>query len=62
MVARRKPRPVPQWEITFIKSTPARYLGRVDAPDEAAALKEAAKEFKISDVLQNRLVARRILQ
>jgi len=48
-----------RWLIAFIKATPARYLGSVYAPDEAAAIEAAAREFKIGDALRNRLVALR---
>jgi len=61
MVSRKKPsKPAAhRWRITLIKATPAKYLGSVDAPDEAAAIETAAREFKISDALRNRLVALR---
>jgi len=61
MVARKKPsKPAEhRWQISFVKATPAKYLGRVDAPDEATAIEAAAREFKIDDTLKNRLVARR---
>jgi len=48
-----------RWQITLIKATPAKYLGSVYAPDEAAAIEAAAREFKVPDQLPNRLVARR---
>ena len=48
-----------RWQISLIKATPAKYLGSVDAPDEATAIEAAAREFKIDDTLKNRLVARR---
>jgi len=61
MVARKKPsKPAEhRWQISLIKATPAKYLGSVYAPDEATAIEAAAREFKISDALKNRLVARR---
>jgi hypothetical protein len=43
----------------LIKGTPAKYLGHVHARDEAEAIKEAAKEFKVADALPDRIVARR---
>src|SRR5262245_13097522 len=43
------PRSPVSMEATLIKGTPARYLGHVDAKDEASAIDEAAKEFKVSD-------------
>jgi len=60
MVARKKPSEPAEhrWQISFIKATPV-YLGDVYARDEATAIEEAAREFKIDDTLKNRLVARR---
>jgi len=37
-----------------IKSTPAKYLGSVYAPDEAAPIEAAAQELKVPDHLQYR--------
>ena len=48
-----------RWSISLIKATPAKYLGAVYAKDEADAVKEAVKEFKISEALQDRIVATR---
>jgi len=45
--------------MTLIKGTPAKYLGHVHAKDEAEAIKEAAKEFKVAEALQDRIVATR---
>jgi len=61
MVSRKKPsKPADhRWQISLIKATPAKYLGSVYAPDEAAAIEAAAREFKVPDQLPNRLVARR---
>jgi len=36
-----------RWSISLIKATPAKYLGQVFAKDEAEAIREAAKEFKV---------------
>jgi hypothetical protein len=47
------------WRATLIKGTPAKYLGYVDAPDEKSAIEEAAKEFKISDTLRDRIAVQR---
>jgi hypothetical protein len=42
-------------------ATPAEFIGYVKAPDEEQAIKEAIKEFEISDPeKQKRLVARRV--
>lgn len=43
----------------MIKATAARYLGQVFAKDEAEAIKEAVKEFKIGEALRDRIVAKR---
>src|SRR5262249_31071921 len=61
MVARKKPSKPPEhrWQISLIKATPAKYLGSVYAPEEAAAIEAAAREFKIDDMLKSRLVALR---
>jgi len=46
-----------RWRMTLIKGTPAKYLGYVDAKDEAEAIREAAKEFKAPEALLDRIVA-----
>jgi hypothetical protein len=43
----------------LIKATPAKYLGQAFAKDEAEAIREGAKEFKIGEALWDRIVARR---
>jgi hypothetical protein len=48
-----------RWRISLLKGTPAKFLGYIEAPDEKAAIEAAAKEYKIADVLGDRLVARR---
>jgi len=48
-----------RWSITLLKATPAKYLGQVFATNQAEAIKEAAKEFKVPEALHDRLVARR---
>ena len=49
------------WRITQIKSTPARLLGRVYAPDAESAIRRVIEEFEITNPeLQKRLVAQRI--
>jgi hypothetical protein len=42
-----------------VKGTPAKLLGHVEAPDEAAAIKQAIEEFRVAPELQGRLLARR---
>jgi hypothetical protein len=46
-------------DIYHIKGTPAALLGRVEAPDEETAIKNAIEEFNISPALQKRLLAQR---
>jgi hypothetical protein len=48
-----------RWTISLIKATPAKYLGQVFATSEAEAIKEAVKEFNVTEVLRDRIVARR---
>ena len=35
------------------------YLGYLEAPDEAAAIEAAAREFNVPEALRDRIVARR---
>jgi hypothetical protein len=54
------PKEMHSWRIHRIRSTPAAYIGIVEAPDEEAAIQVAIKEFKITDSdEQKRLVATR---
>ena len=46
-----------RWRIMI--STPAQYVGHVYANDEAEAIDEAVKGFKVAEALQDRIVARR---
>lgn len=48
-----------RWRATLIKGTPAKFLGHVDAPDEETAREQAAKEFKVSEVLKDRVAVLR---
>ena len=36
-----------RWRISRLKATPAQYIGEVEAPDEASAIKKAIEEFRI---------------
>jgi hypothetical protein len=47
-----------RWQI-YHKSTPAKFIGTVNAPDEAAALKKAVSELEIDPKIRNRIVAMR---
>jgi hypothetical protein len=51
--------PVHTWRVGLIGKTPMRYLGRVEAPDQQAAIDAAAVEFRINAALRNKLVAQR---
>jgi hypothetical protein len=48
-----------RWSISLIKATPAKYLGQVFATNEAEAIKEAVKEFRVAENLRDRLMARK---
>jgi hypothetical protein len=48
-----------RWRATLIKGTPAKFLGHVDAPDEATAREQAAREFNVSEVLKDRVAVQR---
>ena len=45
--------------VALIKGTHGKELGYVYAEDDAEAVKEAMKEFKIAEALQDRIVATR---
>ena len=38
-----------RWRVTLLKATLAKYLGHVEAVDEATAIEKAAKEFRVPD-------------
>jgi hypothetical protein len=46
-----------QWRITRIRATPAALIGYVNAPDAEQAIKEAIREFGITDPEQQRRLA-----
>jgi hypothetical protein len=49
------------WNVYRLRGTPARFVGIVEAPDEATAIKKAIEEFKITDpAMQKRLLAQRV--
>ena len=48
-----------RWQIYHIKSTPAKFIGTVTAPDEETALRNAVVELDIEHNLRSRLVAMR---
>jgi hypothetical protein len=48
-----------EWRITRILSSPAELIGHVEAPDDEEAIKEAIRQFGITDPQhQKRLAAR----
>jgi len=47
------------YRASLLTGTPAKFLGYVMATDDRAAEEEAAREYKISAVLPNRIVVRR---
>jgi hypothetical protein len=51
-----------RFRVALLEGDPAMfvgYLGYVEADDEKAAIEAAAREFKIAETLQDRIVARR---
>jgi hypothetical protein len=57
---RKEPQPPKEaslltWEIYLARSTPAKYVGRVEAADADAAIEAATKEFEVKD--PKRLIA-----
>lgn len=57
----KKPVKQYEWRITRIKSTPAALYGAVTAREAASAIKQAIKEFEITNPdHQKRLVAQRV--
>jgi len=47
------------WAIVLIRGTPAAVIGHVEAPDAASAIKEAIRQFNITDPKQQRRLAAR---
>jgi hypothetical protein len=48
------------WSIYRLRGTPAAFIGIVDAPDEASAIKKAIEDYNITDPEgQKRLIAQR---
>jgi hypothetical protein len=46
-----------EWRITRIRSTPAALIGHVEAPDAEQVIKEAIREFGITDPQQQKRLA-----
>jgi hypothetical protein len=50
-----------RWRISRIRGSPAEFIGFVEAPDDATAIKNAIEEFGITDrEKKKRLVAQRV--
>jgi hypothetical protein len=50
-----------RWRISRIRGTPAEFIGYVEAPDDASAIKKAIEEFQITDrEKRERLVVQRV--
>jgi len=45
------------WNIYLATSTPAKFVGTVEAPDSDAAIAKAIEEFHIEPARQGRLIA-----
>jgi len=54
----RKPLPLLRWDI-YRAAAKAKWIGEVEAADADAAIREAAKEFKIADAKKLIAVRRR---
>jgi hypothetical protein len=52
----RKPTKSREWHIMVVRAK-GQYLGRVQAPDEATAIREAIRLFNVPQVQWSRLVA-----
>ena len=50
---------MPRWSVDIIRKH-VEHLGEVEAPEEHAAIKEAAEEFHIPPERQNRISVRKI--
>jgi hypothetical protein len=50
-------RPSPRWDIYLVRSTPAKFLGTVEAADEDAAIEAAKRAFEVNDENAKRLIA-----
>jgi hypothetical protein len=58
MPKRQRPNPkMFEWLITRIRSTPAALIGHVEAPDAEQAIKEAIRQFGITDPEQQKRLA-----
>jgi len=54
---RKRERRVATREVSRLKASPAAFIGLIDAPDEASAIKAAIKQFAIRPQDQKRLIA-----
>src|SRR5262245_35534622 len=51
-----------RWRISLFGKTPARYLGTLSAPSQAAAIEKGVEFFGISEEQRFRLVAEQIIE
>jgi hypothetical protein len=59
-MAKKPSTELPVWEITQLKKTPARYLGRISAQTAEQAIDEWAKLHDMGELQKSRLAARRV--
>jgi hypothetical protein len=58
MLSYRMARKEFSWNMHRLRGTPAQFIGRIEAPDEATAIAKATEEFHITDpAMQKRLIA-----
>jgi gamma-glutamylcysteine synthetase len=57
MRGNQRERQVATWEISRLKASPAAFIGLIEAPDEASAIKAAIKQFAVRPHDQKRLIA-----
>jgi len=48
-----------EWRITLVRAK-GRYIGRVEAPDEATAIAEAIRIYSVPEAQRSRLIAQPI--
>jgi hypothetical protein len=62
MSKRPPPQKLYQWRIIRIRSTPAALIGHVQTPDAEQAIKEAIREFGITDPGQQKRLAAQMVK
>jgi hypothetical protein len=61
-MAKRPSTKIYEWRITRIRSTPAALIGHVEAPDAEQAIKEAIRQFGITDREQQKRLAAQLVK